>query len=89
MALPKICTKIRAHVVAGEGFFLVEWGGNFVANFPRLSPAKTFAKRLNSMFAWLGQCSWVDNAAFVGALQDRLIIAESGDGRYRPPIASI
>jgi len=89
MALPHICPKLKAKVVAGEGFFLVSWGGQFVANFPRLSPAKTFAKRLNSMYAWLGQSSWVDNTAFSASLAEKLVQAESGDGRYRPPLTSL
>lgn len=89
MALPQICPKLKARVVMSDNAAYVSWGPQIIALFPRLSPAKTFAKRLNSMYRWLGQCTWVDNTAFTEVLAEKLIQAESGDGRYRPPLNAL
>jgi len=86
MALPYVCPRIKAKVAVGFNAYLVQVNGVSVARFDRLSPAKTFAKRWNSMFRWLGQSNEVFSSDFAGQISYTLTRAGSGDGSYRPPL---
>jgi len=86
VALPYVCPKIKAKVVTGFRAFLVQVNGVSVARFDRFSPAKTFAKRWNSMFRWLGQSNEVFSTDFTDQVAATLSRAGSGDGSYRPPL---
>lgn len=86
MAVARMCSKLRARVVSDFRQFYVVQGSRTLARFAKYSPAKTFAKRYNSMFVWLGQSSGVFVTDFVAAVTDTLQIAGSGDGRYKPPL---
>lgn len=86
MALPYVCPKIKAKVAAGFQRWLVVVNGVTIASFKRFSPARTFAKRWNSMFRWLGQSSEVFSADFTNQIAATLTRASSGDGSYRPPL---
>ena len=89
MALPYVCPRIRAKVAVGFGAYLVQVDGVSIARFERISPAKTFAKRWNSMFRWLGQSNEVFVSDFNAQVANTLTIAGSGDGRYRPPLTLV
>ncbi len=86
MALPYVCPKIKAKVAVGFQAYLVQVNGVSIARFERLSPAKTFAKRWNSMFRWLGQSLEVFSADFGSQIAYTLTQAGSGNGSYRPPL---
>lgn len=89
MALPYVCPRIKAKAYpSGTGFNVIAVG-EILAHFERLSPAKTFAKRWNSMLAWLGQSDQAYPADIAAALSQLLAIAGSGDGRYRPPLTLV
>lgn len=86
MALPYVCPKIKAKVIPNSPGYSVKLLGDLIADFDHLSPAKTFAKRLNSMWAWLGQSNAVNVANFLNAQAAIMTRAGSGDGSYRPPL---
>jgi len=89
VALPYVCPRIKARVVTSDTSYYVFVFGVPVARFARLSPAKTFAKRWNSMFRWLGQSTEVYPSDFANEVSATLIRAGSGDGSYRPPLTLV
>jgi hypothetical protein len=86
MALPYVCKTIKVKAVPSAGGYVVSLGENVLAHFTRLSPAKTWAKRFNSMFRWLGQSDFVDSIGLPNAVTSIMTSAGSGDGTYRPPL---
>jgi len=86
MALPFVCKTIKVKAVPSAGGYVVSLGENVLAHFTKLSPAKTWAKRFNSMFRWLGQSDFVDSAGLPNAVTTIMNAAGSGDGSMRPPI---
>lgn len=89
MALPYVCPKIKVKANPSALGYVVELNENVVAIFDRLSPAKTFAKRFNSMFRWLGQAKQVDSLGLPNTVTYIMNKAGSGDGSYRPPLTLI
>jgi len=86
VALPYVCPRVKAKVAVGFRAFLVQVDGVSIARFDRFSPAKTFAKRWNSLFRWLGQSNEVYPTDFANQISWMLAKAGSGDGSYRPPL---
>lgn len=89
MALPYVCPRIKAKPFQGPNGWNVVAVGEIIAQFERYSPAKTFAKRWNSMFRWLGQSNQVYPSDFAVAVSATLARAGSGDGSYRPPLTLV
>jgi len=86
---PKIKCKVVIEVIGGGTFYDVRLLGNSMATFTRFSPARTFAKRVDTMFRWLGQSVEVYPAEFGSAIQAFLTRAGSGDGSYKPPLTLV
>jgi hypothetical protein len=93
MAVAQVCPKIRCKIFletsSASTFYDVRLLGNTLARFPRFSPARTFARRVDTMFRWLGQSVEVFPAEFGAGIQDFLAKAGSGDGTYRPPLTLV
>lgn len=86
MGLPYVCPKMKAKVEMAFNGWNVFLGGKALAKFDRISPAKTFAKRLNSALRWLGPCTEAFVGDFGDAINAFLVKAGSGDGSYVPPL---
>jgi len=93
MAVAIVCPKIKCKIIILPGtpttFYDVTLLGNALARFPRFSPARTFAKRVDTMFRWLGQSVEVFPAEFGSGIAAFLTRAGSGDGSYKPPLTLV
>lgn len=81
-----VCPHLRCAILQDGNSYFVALLGVALARFDRRSPARTFARRVDSMFRWMGQANLIYTAQFPAQVAAFLAIAGSGDGRYRPPV---
>jgi len=86
VAVAKVCPTLKVRVVQSGTGWDVYVAGHAVAEFPTLSRAKSWAKRMDEALRWLSQSREVYFTDFVAGVSAYLTRAASGDGNYRPPL---